>query len=54
MSDDDQQFTPEQIAKRRDAAVRKALNTPPKPLKETKGQGKKKRQDERPTASGEK
>jgi len=37
------------IARRRDAAVRRALNTHPKPLKEMK-KGKKKRQDE-PTAS---
>lgn len=39
----------DEIARRRDAAVRRALNTPPKPLKEMK-KGKKKRQDE-PTAS---
>lgn len=51
----DKELSPEQIAKRRDAAVRQALNTPPKPLKEMKkGKGEKKRQSERPTASGQK
>ena len=30
------ELTPEQTAKRRDDAVRKALNTPPKPLKDMK------------------
>lgn len=42
-----------EIAERRDAAVRRALNTPPKPLKDMK-KGSKKRQGERPTASAEK
>lgn len=40
------------IIKRRDEAVRRALNTPPKPLKEMK-KGKKK-QGDAPTASSEK
>ena len=39
------------IARRRDAAVRRALNTPPKPHKDMKKGKGKKRQDERPTAS---
>ncbi|MBU1212221.1 MAG: hypothetical protein KJ587_13220 [Alphaproteobacteria bacterium] len=42
-----------EIAKRRDEAVRRALNTPPKPLKDMK-KGRKKRQGDRPTASAEK
>ncbi len=39
------------IAKRRDEALRRALNTPPKQHKDMKKGVKKKRQDERPTAS---
>ena len=46
-------LTKEQIEKRRDTAVRRALITPPKPLKDMK-KGRKKRQDDRPTASAEK
>lgn len=42
------------IIKRRDEAVRRALNTPPKPLKEMKKGKKGKRQDDHPTASSEK
>jgi hypothetical protein len=30
----DAQYSEEEIAKRRDDAIRRALNTPPKPLKE--------------------
>lgn len=41
--------TDKELIRRRDAAVRRALNTPPKPLKEMKKE-RKKRQDE-PTAS---
>ena len=47
----DKKLTEDQIARRRDDAVRRALNTPPKPHKDMK-KGKK-RQDERPTASGD-
>ena len=43
----------ETIIKRRDEAVRHALNSPPKPLREVR-KGKKKRQDKRPTSSSEK
>lgn len=43
----------EAVIKRRDEAVRRALNTPPKPHKDMK-KGKKKQQGERPTASVEK
>jgi hypothetical protein len=43
-------MTDDEIARRRDAAVRRALNSPPKPHKDMK-KGKKKRQDEQPTAS---
>lgn len=32
-----EQFTDEEIARRRDAAIRRAMNTPPKPLKEFVG-----------------
>lgn len=42
----------QKIAQRRDEAVRRALNTPPKPHKEMKkGTSKKREDDERPTAS---
>lgn len=41
------------IAQRRDDALRRALNTPPKQHKDMK-KGRGKRQDDRPTASGEK
>jgi hypothetical protein len=40
----------ETVEQRRDAAVRRALNTPPKPHKDMK-KGRKKRRDDRPTAS---
>jgi len=33
-------LTPEEIARRRDAAIRRALNTPPKPTKELIGKTK--------------
>jgi hypothetical protein len=48
------QLTSDQIAKRRDEAVRRALNTPPKPHKAMKKGAVKKQQDESPTASSEK
>lgn len=45
----------DEIVKRRDEAVRRALRTPPTPLKGVKkAKGKqKKRQDDRPSASSE-
>jgi hypothetical protein len=33
----DEQYTPEETARRRDEAIRRALNTPPKPQKEIAG-----------------
>jgi len=45
-------LTEGETIKRRDEAVRRALNTPPKPLKEMKKTGKK-RQDSSLTASGD-
>jgi len=36
----DDQFTEKEIARRRDAAIRRALNTPPKPTKELLDKGK--------------
>jgi hypothetical protein len=33
----DDQYTPEETARRRDEAIRRALNTPPKPQKEIAG-----------------
>lgn len=41
------------IAQRRDEALRRALNTPPKPHKDMKKGTRKKRQDDAPTASGD-
>ena len=42
----------DEVAQRRDEAVRRALNTPPKPHKDMKkGTRKKREDDERPTAS---
>jgi hypothetical protein len=35
-----EQYTEEEIARRRDDAIRRALNTPPKPLKEFVGKNK--------------
>jgi hypothetical protein len=35
--DADGQYTPEETARRRDEAIRRALNTPPKPQKEIIG-----------------
>ena len=40
-----------EVDKRRDDALRRALNTPPKHHKDMKKGARKKRQDERPTAS---
>ncbi len=42
------------VAQRRDEALRRALNTPPKQHKDMKKGTRKKRQDDGPTASGEK
>jgi len=47
------EFSNREVAERRDEAVRRALSTPPKPLKDMK-KGKKKQQDDHPTASVEK
>jgi len=33
----DEQYSPEETARRRDEAIRRALNTPPKPQKEIAG-----------------
>lgn len=41
------------VAQRRDEALRRALNTPPKPHKDMKKGKGKKRKDESPTASDE-
>jgi len=41
-----------EIAERRDRAIRRALNTPPKQHKDMK-KGKKKRQEDQPTAVSE-
>ena len=41
----------EEVIRRRDAAVRRALNTPPKPLKEMKKTRVRKQQEEDTTAS---
>ena len=46
-------YSEQEIAQRRDDAVRRALNTPPKPHKDMKKGAKKKRQDDSPTASGD-
>ena len=35
--DDDETYSDEETARRRDNAIRRALNTPPKPLKEFVG-----------------
>jgi hypothetical protein len=43
--------TADKIAKRADEALRRALNTPPKPHKNMKKGKGKKRQNDRPTAS---
>lgn len=43
-----------EVQKRRDEALRRALHTPPKQHKDMKKGTRKKRQDESPTASGEK
>lgn len=42
---------PEEIARRAEEGLRRALNTPPKPHKDMKKGKGKKRQDEAPTAS---
>jgi hypothetical protein len=40
MGNPHEHFTDEEIARRRDNAIRRALNTPPKPLKEIVGKSK--------------
>lgn len=40
MINDDQKYSPEETVRRRDDAIRRALNTPPKPLAEYVGKGK--------------
>ena len=37
--DQEDQYSPEETARRRDEAIRRALNTPPKPQKEIAGKG---------------
>ena len=49
---DHQQYNETDIVRRRDEAVRRALNTPPKPLKDWKGQ--KQKHPANPTASEKK
>ncbi len=49
--DKSKNLSPQQVCERRDAAVRRALNTPPKPHKDMKKGTRKKRQDDSPTAS---
>lgn len=44
----------QEIVRRRDEAVRRALNTPPKPHKDMKKGTRKKRQEDQPTAASEK
>jgi len=39
----DEQYTPEETARRRDEAIRRALNTPPKPQSEIAGKSGQKR-----------
>jgi hypothetical protein len=39
----DEQYTPEETARRRDEAIRRALNTPPKPHSEIAGKSGRKR-----------
>jgi hypothetical protein len=39
----DDQYTPEETARRRDEAIRRALNTPPKPQSEIVGKSGRKR-----------
>jgi hypothetical protein len=47
----DEQYTPEETARRRDEAIRRALNTPPKPQKDMVGSvGRKPK--ERPASKG--
>jgi hypothetical protein len=36
---EDEQYSPEETARRRDEAIRRALNTPPKPHSEIVGKG---------------
>jgi hypothetical protein len=54
MMTDDEPLTQEQTRRRATEALRRALNTPPKQHKDMKKGKRKKRQDDQPTASGEK
>jgi hypothetical protein len=45
------QYSPEETARRRDEAIRRALNTPPKPQKEIAGKSSRKAK-ERPASKG--
>ena len=47
----DEELTEQEIAERRDEALRRALNTPPKQHKDMKKGKGRKRQKEQPTAS---
>jgi hypothetical protein len=38
-----EEYSPEETARRRDEAIRRALNTPPKPQSEIIGKGRRKR-----------
>ena len=53
MSKHEKKLGTEEVAKRRDEAVRRALNTPPKPHKDMKKGTRKERQDASPTASSD-
>lgn len=54
MTGNDRQPDVKEIERRRDEALRVALNAPPKHHKDMKKGNGKKRQDDRPTASDEK
>jgi hypothetical protein len=47
----DEHYSPEETAHRRDEAIRRALNTPPKPQKEISGKSGRKAK-ERPASKG--
>jgi hypothetical protein len=47
----DEQYTPEEIARRRDEAIRRALNTPPKPQSEIVGKSGRTRKKRPPAKS---
>jgi len=48
MTNQDDEYSPEETARRRDEAIRRALNTPPKPQKDMVGRKPK----ERPASKG--